>query len=189
MLKMYKDQNLVDRMHQGEDYVVELIYKKYRAPFLKWAIKNHDLGTEEAKNILQESIITLYINVTDKKLVNLKSSLFTYLCGIGKNKIREERRAESKNVYYSDNWMLLHVEDVDTLEELQEKERMFMQVEWALKEVGERCKKMIDLFYFNKKSLKEISGVMGYSNENSAKTAKLKCVNRIKSILATSTKM
>ena len=50
----------------------------------------------------------------------------------------------------------------------------------AIQDLGDPCKKLLELFYFNNLSNDEIAEIMDYKNGNTVKNLKYKCIQRIK---------
>ncbi|HLR49439.1 MAG TPA: hypothetical protein VK076_02575, partial [Candidatus Sphingobacterium stercoripullorum] len=63
-------------------------------------------------------------------------------------------------------------------------ERKFNKLSKALDLLGEPCKSVIISFYLKDKTMKEISLKMGYSNSDSAKNQKYKCLQRLKKLMS-----
>ena len=65
-------------------------------------------------------------------------------------------------------------------EEVQEKEMDLNLAEQCLEKLGDPCKSMLELYYYNKMSMEEITITLNYKNANTAKNLKYKCMNRLK---------
>ncbi len=50
-------------------------------------------------------------------------------------------------------------------------------------QLGERCKALLTLSVFDKRSMKEICGIMGFSSEDAAKTGNYKCKQRLMKLI------
>ena len=71
--------------------------------------------------------------------------------------------------------LILTAEDLDYDSDEEEQLQVLEQV---ISKVSEKCQKIFNLFYFQKKSMQEIADLLGFSNLNSAKTQKYKCIER-----------
>jgi DNA-directed RNA polymerase specialized sigma subunit len=60
---------------------------------------------------------------------------------------------------------------------LQEEEK-FKKAETALQKLGDKCKKLLQLFYAQKKSFKEIADELDFTNEKIAKNQKYRCMEK-----------
>ena len=63
-------------------------------------------------------------------------------------------------------------------------EELREMVEKLLGQVSERCREILKLYYFDNLSMVEIAERAGFDNENSAKTQKYKCMQRLIKIMA-----
>ena len=169
--------DIIQRLKTGDESVLKEIYKNNRAPFLNWIMQKYGCDMEDAKEIFQLSVVTLYDNVVTGKLETLTSSVKTYLFSIGKNKWLEWSRKQGKIQYQQDSLLFDHLEENETSNE---KENLFLQVEQVLKAMGDPCKKLLELVYFNRFSMHDICQQLSYKNVDSAKNAKYKCLQRLK---------
>lgn len=170
---------LIKKIKNREDSVIKELYRKYRDPFIRWMIKKHKLDLEDAKELFQISIVTLYDNVINDKM-NSEGRLSTYLFSIGKHKMFEWKRKAAKVDYLSDGILLSHLEYEDEIELKTEVEERIKTIELKIRELGDSCQKLLHLFYYYKTSFKEICQQLNYKNEDSVKTAKYKCLQKLK---------
>ena len=64
--------------------------------------------------------------------------------------------------------------------ELEEKELKLQLVAKGLEKLGEPCKTLLELFYFNNMSMDEIASQLSYKNRATAKNLKYKCLGRLR---------
>ena len=79
------DTDLLQKLKNGDTGALDRFYIAHRMEFVKWADKTYGLGSSEAIDIYQDSFIILYENIMNGKLINLESSLKTYMFAVGKN--------------------------------------------------------------------------------------------------------
>ncbi len=58
----------------------------------------------------------------------------------------------------------------------------FLLMEKAMQGLGEPCKRLLESYYLQKKSMLEIAGNFGYTNADNAKNQKYKCLMRLKKL-------
>ncbi|MCG8331063.1 MAG: sigma-70 family RNA polymerase sigma factor [Chitinophagales bacterium] len=177
---MNQDKEWIQQLAQGNEDCLGHIYQKYRLDIINWLVTKRQCTLDEAKEIYQITILTLYENVLNGKLVELTSSLKTYLFAIGKNKLKEHQRKKSKIV---DGFLFDHIPFEATLEEKYQLEEMFQQVEAALKQMGEACRKILELFYYKKCSFKTISTMLQISSIDAAKMKKKRCLDKLRKLV------
>jgi len=57
----------------------------------------------------------------------------------------------------------------------------------ALEKLGQPCQRIVELFYFEKKNMTEISEALGYKNPDTAKNQKCKCMARLRKLFSEET--
>jgi len=169
----------IAKIKNGNKQELEKVYIMYRTVFIKWMVSQYKLSLDEAADIYQQTILVLYENIINEKLISLKSSMKTYLFSIGKNKAYEWNRKQRK---YSG----MPVQDLPANEEDQTQEAYTNQLlnisQKSLKILGNPCKTLLELYYFHRRNMQEIADQMGYKNENSTKNQKYKCLNKLREI-------
>ncbi|MGB5646091.1 MAG: sigma-70 family RNA polymerase sigma factor, partial [Muriicola sp.] len=88
---------LFESLKNGSDSAFKGVYEGNRELFLNFARK-YGLGDEDVLDIYQDTYIAFYENIQHGKLTELKSSVSTYLISIGKYKIMERLRKNSKRI-------------------------------------------------------------------------------------------
>ena len=68
------------------------------------------------------------------------------------------------------------------LEAFQEQQIQTKKLATVLLQLGEKCKLILEAYYYQKMSMKDIAAQFEYSSVNSAKTQKYKCIERAKKI-------
>ena len=176
---------LVKRIYTGDTDALGELYKMYREKFIRTLIKQFCCDVGVATEIYQDCILLVYEKIIEGNFKNPENvnSLWNYLYTVGQNKFKERTRAEGKTDLVDFSNRENDVKADNSLEEqsLQEKkENRIQEVTKALNELGEPCTRLLELFYYEKRSMEEIKKIMGYSSTDTVKTAKYKCVQRIK---------
>jgi RNA polymerase sigma-70 factor (ECF subfamily) len=175
------ENSLIVRLKNGDKKPLEKIYSEYRNGFLAFLTSSHNCSKEEATEIYQYAILTFYENVVDGNFEETtEAALRTYLFSIGKNKYLADLRKNSKITLvegYEDDLI-----DTDADQETTRSEK-YNRVEVVIANLGNPCKRILELCYFNKLSNDEIAEVMGYNNGNTVGSIKYKCIQRIKKII------
>ena len=120
-------------------------------------------------------MVQFYENVLSGKLTKLTSDPKSYIFGIGKNKVREMREIASKK-FEPSKLAVASVEEKLNTEVLLEK------VEYSLVKLGDPCRQLLTMFYYQNLSLVEITGRLGYKNSDTTKNLKYKCLNRLRKL-------
>lgn len=181
------EKTLIERIKKNDQEALKKIYLENRIAFIHFLKKKHDANQEDALEVYQFAILRFYDNIIQDKLTTLSSSIKSYLFAIGKNVWREQQRIKQKTHYTADQQILQYIltenNDQLTLETLQEKEYHYKKLAKNLNETGATCKKLLEAFYYENKSMADIAHELGFKNSNVAKTKKRKCLNKLKTLM------
>jgi RNA polymerase sigma-70 factor (ECF subfamily) len=174
------ENQIIERIRQGGQSELGMIYESYRTEFLQWISKEYHCSEDDSKDIFQLTILIFYDNVKSGKLEHLVSSIKTYLFAIGKNVAKENmRKARRTTPINQEKWLKEHlIDEPDSRIE----DDAFIIAKKALEQLGQPCQKLVELFYYEKKSMDEISVRLNYKNAETAKNQKCKCMARLRKL-------
>lgn len=139
------------------------------------AVKKHivaNSGTaDDAEDIFQDALVILYKKAHAGNLL-LTVPLKTWLLAVVKNCWLQELRRRNKLVSVPISYDVAAVE--------MDEEPGFVYATSAFNLLGEKCRQLLILFYFNKKSFKEIATALAFSDEWVAKNQKYRCMQKAK---------
>jgi RNA polymerase sigma factor (sigma-70 family) len=166
----------------NRSYLREL-YQKHRREFDVWAAKHYKIDSEMAGEVYQQAFITLYYNIQDGKLNDLKSTVKTYLFGIAKNIMRDQfKLAKRFTDPIEENQAL---EDVDnSVVEKFERAELKELVRKMLNTIGEPCKTVLELYYFQQYSMDSIATELNYKSEQIAAKRKFICLKQLNKMIS-----
>ena len=174
------NQHLIQQLKAGETEVLKAIYLQHREEFIKWLV-SQNCPPDQARELYQLTILIFHDNVARGKLTELRSSLKTYLFSIGKNKLKEMQREQARLNQLFDHFLYDHI-DPGEIENRREYEALLELASDCLEKLGEPCKSLLELFYYQNLSMEEISKKLNYKNADSAKNQKYKCLKRLQRI-------
>lgn len=140
-------------------------------PSVKKYICSNNGTTDDAKDIFQDALVILYKNVQAGSF-NLTVPLTTYMLGVVKNLWLQELRRRNK--------MPVTGEQTEIPEITITEEKNFATAKAAFNLLGERCRKLLIMFYFKKRSYKELASFLGFGDERTAKNQKYRCLQKAK---------
>ena len=162
-------------IHEDENKALEQIYKRNKGECLAYLIRTYNLSYEDSLDVFQNSVLILYDQVISRQLKEYRGEIGAYLMNIVKNKGKEfnrlsyKRRSTELNIVY---------EDYSREEDAQFEYRVSI-LKKALDTIGNPCKKLLELHYFKRLSTDAIMNKMNYTNKNTLKTKKYKCIKRL----------
>jgi RNA polymerase sigma-70 factor (ECF subfamily) len=169
---------MIQRLKNGDQTVLSQLYRQHRTDFIVWMTSRYKCNEETARDIYQDTMLTITIKAQNGELDHIESSLKTYIYGVAKNKYREYIRLDSRYLQLEDKIL----EEFKNSEPLQSRQKEIDLVKRSLVKLGEPCKSILELYYFHGMSMEEIMEHLTYKNANTVKNMKYKCFMRLKEI-------
>ena len=154
------DNELVKRIKNGEQSAFKAIYLKYSDLLFAYILHHIDKDKEVASEIWQETWVVVIEKIND---FQYKSSIFTWLCAIAKNKISDYyRNAKKKERFQSFEKLNL---DIDAEELEMESVDLETQVDviTVLANLADEYRYLLVAKYIENKGIDEISFEIGKS--------------------------
>ncbi|MHA8054045.1 RNA polymerase sigma factor [Aquirufa sp. OSTEICH-129A] len=193
--KGLNEQELIIRIKENSDYL-GVVYKncKNNAVRFMQRFSNGSLKEYELEDVFHDAVIVLYEKITENDFV-LTCTVQTYLNSVCKNQLGNKLKKDSKITEFEDqkdddveeeNSMSFKSSINDALEEIEdEKEAQFQAIERALNAIrlsGGHCYELLTLFWYHKKSMVELTEILGYNNPDTTKQQKARCQKRLEKI-------
>lgn len=178
-IKFFRDKQLLERIRKNDRTVLGEIYLKYEKQVFSYII-SHGGNEDDAKDMLQEAIIVLWQKVNAGGF-ELSAQLSTFLIAVAKNKWRKELRKKSKmsNEPIPETGNNYNSDQLDDLLSLEKSDL----IQKAFERIKPLCKKLLLLFYFEERSLEEITTILNFSNSNVTKSKKYQCKKSLELVL------
>ncbi|MCC6287634.1 MAG: sigma-70 family RNA polymerase sigma factor [Chitinophagaceae bacterium] len=159
---------------------IAFIYQEH-FEYLSSLITNNNGSEQDAQDILQEVIVD-FIRVVQTGKFREESSVKTFLHSITRNtwlnELKKRNRTEKRDKVFELNRM-----QNDSGAETYEQRESRKQLLDVFKTLGEGCKKILTLFYFDSLSMKEIVEQTNYENEQVVRNKKHKCFKELVSMV------
>lgn len=183
-LHFLSQSELVDAIKYNKPEVLKHIYTSNYPKVEAMVLKNSG-SVEHAKDIFQETFITVWTHVKQNKFVPLNdSALQGYIYRISKNKWTDVLRSKSFKSFKSIEGSIIKDVNEDFERDVNEDQKLKTAMT-AFENLGEPCKQLLKTFYFEKKSLKEISKTLQIE-ENTARNKKYRCMQKLRAVLLAS---
>ena len=160
---------------------------------LAYLRKTFSVSDDDLNDIYQESSTALYMNIRDGKLSNLTSSLSTYFLRVCINQTLKFIGKRQKVVpLFNDNTLTnkdaFRPDKIDELyqlctedEEAEKVTRSEKIVQSIIESMQDTCKNIFKGYYWDNLTTGTIADMYGFSNANSVKTQKYKCLQKFRS--------
>ncbi len=155
----------------------KLLYK-HAQPVRKW-IKANNGSRADADDVLQDAMIAFYqmIHKPEFKLsVKPETLLFAIAKRIWLSQLRQNRHMLTGELTEGINPVEMDTLDFDN-------DWQYTQMEKTLVLLGDKCKELLELFYFKKKDMVEIAELLGFRNDKVAKAMKYKCLEKARILI------
>ena len=156
------------------------LYLAHKEEFINFC-RSYPIERDDIIDIYQDAIIAFYENVASGKLSSLKSTVKTYIFSIGKYSIFNKLKKEKKTTAFQDEH--LKMLDLSIFNDSQVSDSRTVIVREALEQLGERCKRVLVLFYYHSYSIEALMNEMGYKNENVVRSHKSRCLKQLKDMI------
>lgn len=172
---------IVPKIRSGDMELLDKIFTDNRNPFISKLVKTHQCPMEEAKDMYAVAVTIFYDNIMSGKLTTLTVKPLSYLLGIGQNLVKAWARKQKNTRVDIDKVLLQHiVEESPVPDTYEQKLKLVIQ---QLAKLGEACKAILELFYFERRSIPEITERLDFANVNTTKSRKYKCNQRLKKLV------
>jgi len=155
----------------------------YRTHFesLSWYVLHHGGSEQDAQDVFQE-VIVAFVHLVQLQKFRGESTIKTFLFSMNRNiwfnELKKRGRAHERGKKYSE--MSQPDERIEGVIEQREASRQLMEIMDVL---GENCKKILVLFYYENYSMKELLKELNYENEQVVRNKKYKCLKQLEEMI------
>lgn len=179
-------EELVKAIQANDDGVLESLYQENYYKTEKYIIDNSG-SVEQAKDTFQEAFIAVWENVQNNKFIpKNETALNGYLYTVAKNKwldFLKSSRFKKTNALDSHNYKIKS--DGGDLDEQEENNISRLEkVTGYFYDLDQACKKLLTVFYYESKSLREIAAELNIT-EASARNKKYRCIEKLRALVIT----
>jgi len=175
----FSDRELVESLQSGSR-VDDCVREIYRNHFdqLSWFVLNNNGNRQDAEDLFQEVVVS-FIDAVQKAKFRGESSVRTFLYALNKhawlNELKRRGRAMKREIKFDREY---GKEEMDVSHYIadQEAKRMVMRV---VEQLGDACKKILVLFYYENLSMKDILEKTEYETEQVVRNKKYKCLKQL----------
>lgn len=183
VIRNFPDSELVDNLRSGQkmDETIKAIYRDHFES-LSWYVMNNSGSRQDAEDIFQE-VIVAFIDLVQKDKFRGESTVKTFLFSLNRftwlNELKRRGRASAREEKYERGQERV---EADTSEVIADREGK-AEVIRLVGELGETCRKILLLFYYENLSMKEILETMHYENEQVVRNKKYKCLKQLEQMV------
>jgi len=174
--KTFSDREITEMIRNNKDQnlAISQLYQQHYDILENLVLQNSG-NQDDAADIIQESMLVLVQMIKTEKFRG-ESAIRSILYSIAKNKwISEIRRQRSSTVRHESYHESDDSHDMDISEAISRQEDLNFVMS-IFEKTGETCKKILQLFYYEELSIKEIREQLEFSSEQVLRNKKYKCL-------------
>lgn len=176
---IFKDAELIQNIKNNKNLnaAIGFIYQEYFEYLSSFIITNSG-SEQDAQDIVQEVIVD-FIRVVQYDKFREEASVKTFLHAMTRNAWLNELKKRDRAGKRDKIFELNRVQDnssADTGYEQRESKKLLLNI---FNKLGDGCKKILTLFYFEELSMKEILEQTNYENEQVVRNKKHKCFKEL----------
>lgn len=178
--------DILASIREGDAKFLEWLYTDNRQSFVFWAAQTYNCEESTAVEIYQKAFTILYTNARDGKLVELTSTVKTYLFSIGKNLFRELFRSKHNQTVQIDDvgHTVIEGSNLDhKLNDTYQSNHYKNLVKSLLDEIGDPCRQLLKLVFIDGYSTEAVVREMNYSDERVVRKRKSLCLKKMREIV------
>jgi RNA polymerase sigma factor (sigma-70 family) len=179
----YSDAELIEAISAGKDLneAIRFLYRQHSEAISSFII--HYGGNEQdADDIFQETVVA-FIDIVRKGKYRKEATIRTFLASIARNCWFNEMKKRGRSDHRDRQFELARDKDeVDVSQHMAELEQK-RQLRQLVDQLGEPCRKVLLLFYYENMSMKEIVSHLPYENEQVVRNKKYKCLQQLTGLI------
>lgn len=181
--RTFTDEELLTRLRLGTQFseAIKQIYGLYFESLADYVMNNN--GTfQDAEDVFQEAVLA-FTDLVQRDKFRGESSVKTFLFSLNRhiwlNELKKRGRSLEREKKYEDK-RELPITDVNAL--LAEKELREELIN-LVGQLGENCRKILTMFYYDNLPIKKILESLEYENEQVVRNKKQKCLQQLQKMI------
>lgn len=177
------DQEIVEaiRSERNLDATIRHLYQAHFDAFANY-IRSNSGKDEDAEDFFQEALVVFIKSIKKDKFrgdSSIKTFLYAILRNLWLNELKRRNKASVRETTYYEQG---EKEEEAAYGVTYEKETT-QQILAFFEQLGENCKKILVMWYYQNMSMKDIALAMHYDSEQVARNTKYKCGKKLLAIL------
>ena len=163
------------------DDTLRFLYR-HNYELLSRYVNNNSGNEQDAEDVFQE-VMVAFINLVKAGRFRGESSIKTFLFSLNKNIWLNELKRRGRAMVREEKYEKRSGTEEATIDVAMELRQTKAELMKAINELGENCKKILLLYYFENRSMKEIVSALPYENEQVVRNKKMKCLKKLEQLV------
>ncbi|GAB2491086.1 RNA polymerase sigma factor [Algoriphagus taiwanensis] len=173
------DQELLEQIRSktNPNQAINQLYEQHYGVLENYILRNSG-NQDDAADLIQEVMLVFVKLVTQGKFrgeASIKSFLYSICKNLWISELRKRKSMSARNERYE---MEKDEMDLDISEEISRNENLRFVMD-LFEKLGEKCKQVLTLFYFEELPMKEICEKLEFSSEQVLRNKKYKCLQSL----------
>lgn len=183
LLFLNRDAQILDRIRKGDEDSLVNLYRSSRRPVISYVMHNSG-SPEDAEDMLQEALIVLWERVRSGRF-EYNARLETFIFATARNTWLRRLSRKKRETPSTAPANEIGDDAPSALDNLIESEKT-QAIHAALGKLGEQCRKLLMLYYWEERSMDEIAVQLGFLNADTVKSKKYQCKKELQRIFGKS---
>ena len=153
------------------------LYRQYSDLVSSFLI-SYGASEQDADDVFQETVIA-FINIVQQDKFRMEASIKTFLVSVARNIWRNEQKKRLRTDFREQRFESGRPQSEDGINEWINESEKKRQLRDLVFKLGEPCRKLLTLFYYENLSMKEILAHLPYENEQVVRNKKYKCLQQL----------
>jgi RNA polymerase sigma factor (sigma-70 family) len=179
----FPDTELVAHIRSGSR-MEEMIRTVYRLYFdsLAWYVMNNSGNRQDAEDVFQEVVVS-FVDLVQKDRFRGESSVKTFLYSLNRHIWLNELKRRGRALAREEKYERGQAQSQPDLHVVIAGRETTHQLVKLMDLLGETCKKILLLFYYENRSITEILETLHYENEQVVRNKKYKCLKQLEKMM------
>lgn len=183
VIRNFPDSEMVANIRSGQrmEDTMKAIYRSHFES-LCWYVMNNNGSRQDAEDIFQEVLVS-FIELVQQDKFRGESTVKTFLYSLNRftwlNELKRRGRALAREEKFEKGQVHIEMDAGHTIADREGK----AQVMKVVSELGDTCKKILLLFYYENLSMKEILEQTDYDSEQVVRNKKYKCLKQLEQMV------
>lgn len=181
----YSDEELLEAIESGKDINPAIMYLyEQHSESISSFIASKGGSRQDGEDIFQETVVA-FIKIVKNGSYRKEASIRTFLISVSKNiwynEIKKRQSTGNREKVFENSRETIEDDISHHIADLEMKKNF----RTLLDRMGEPCKKLLLLFYYENLSMKELLEHLPYENEQVIRNKKYKCLKQLTTLVQT----
>jgi len=183
IVRNYSDPELLNAIRDKStiNNAIRFIYQSYFDTISSF-ITNNSGSRQDAEDIFQEVVLT-FSEIVKKDKFRGESSIKTFFVALARNtwlnELKKRGRSQLRDVVFEKGRDEAEPDVTQQIAEMETRKELM----GLLEQLGEGCKKILVMFYYEELSVKEMLEHLPYENEQVVRNKKYKCLQQLTELI------